>query len=46
MTGANDDDPAIAIERLTVRFGATTDHPVLAVDDVSLHIAQGACRPG
>ncbi len=32
---------AIGIDHLTVRFGAQSDRPVLAVDDVSLHIAQG-----
>jgi NitT/TauT family transport system ATP-binding protein len=33
--------PAISIDRLTVRFGAQSERPVLAVDDVSLKIAQG-----
>ena len=42
MTAGNSSaDPAISIDRLTVRFGAQSARPVLAVDDVSLQIAQG-----
>ena len=33
--------PAIAIEHLTVQFGSASDRPVLAVDDVSLHVRAG-----
>ncbi len=34
-------DPAIVLRDLTMRFGADTDHPVLAVDRVSLSLAPG-----
>ena len=38
---SNENAAAIELRDLTVRFGAAKDHPVLAVDHVSLSLARG-----